>query len=97
MFFNSLLNKYDHGIMTIGGILMKKYIAAGKFKAECLKMMDEVKASGCELVITKHRLPIVRLCPITKDERKLFGALKGSVHIKGDLIKPIEEEWDANH
>ncbi len=75
---------------------MKKYVAAGKFKAQCLKMMDEVKASGCEIVITKHRLPIVKLSPIADDERNLFGALKGGVHIKGDLLKSVDEEWDAD-
>lgn len=75
---------------------MKKYIPAGKFKAECLKLMDEVKASGKEIVITKHRIPIVRLCPIEAKEEKLFGALKGTVHVKGDLLDPIGEEWDAD-
>lgn len=75
---------------------MKKYIAAGKFKAECLKMMDEVKASGHEIIITKHRMPIVKLCPIAEKEQKLFGALKGSVHIQDDLLQPIDEEWDAD-
>ena len=59
-------------------------------------MMDEVKASGQEIVITKHRIPIVKLCPIAEKEEKLFGALKGSVHVKGDLLEPIDEEWDAN-
>ena len=75
---------------------MKRYIAAGKFKTECLKMMDDVKISGQEIVITKHRVPIVKLCPILNKENKLFGALKGTVHIKGDLLEPLEEEWNAD-
>jgi antitoxin (DNA-binding transcriptional repressor) of toxin-antitoxin stability system len=91
-----ILKKYDYGITTIRGIFMKRYIAAGKFKTECLKMMDEVKASGQEIVITKHRIPIVKLCPIANKENKLFGALKDSVHVKGDLLKPLNEEWNAD-
>lgn len=45
---------------------MKRYVAAGKFKAECLKVMDDVKISGQEIVIIKHRIPIVKLCSIAE-------------------------------
>ena len=74
-----------------------KYIQAGKFKAECLRIMDEVQASGKEIVITKRRVPIAKLSPIEKRERKLFGAMRGSIHIREDLISPIDEAWNADN
>jgi len=82
--------------MTIGGITMKKVMQAGQFKAQCLKVMDEVKITGQELVITKHHVPIVRLCPIKKNEKSLFGRMKGTVHIHGDITQSIDEIWDAD-
>lgn len=75
---------------------MKDYMQAGKFKAECLKVMDRVSRTKRRVVITKHRKPIVQIVPIEK-ESSLFGILRGTVHVKGDLIAPIGEEWDANH
>lgn len=70
---------------------------AGKFKAECLRVMDAVQATGKEVVITKRRVPIVRLTPIKKEKNSLFGAMRGTIHIKGDLIAPIGEKWDADN
>lgn len=76
---------------------MERVVQAGKFKAQCLQMMDDVKSSGKELIITKHNIPIVKLCPIKKKDTALFGKMQGSVSIKGNILQPIGEEWDANH
>jgi len=75
---------------------MKRYIAAGKFKAECLHLMEEVNQKHTEYIITKRRVPIAKLSPISRPDFSLFGCMKGTVHIKGDIISPIDEEWDAN-
>ena len=48
-----------------------------------------------ELIITKHGTPIAKLVPIEEGPIDLYGALKGSVKIKGDIIAPIDERWDA--
>lgn len=70
-------------------------IGAGDFKAKCLKLLDEVAATRQPLIITKHGKPVARLMPMppTKDP---FGALAGSVLYEGDIISPIDVEWDAN-
>ena len=76
---------------------MKRTIPAGKFKAECLKIMDEVKRTKQSLIITKRNHPVAILSPIEeKKETPLFGFMKGTMHIKGDIIKPIEEKWNAD-
>lgn len=76
---------------------MKQIVQAGKFKAECLRFMEEVKSKGVEFIITKRNIPIAKLSPIEKRDTALFGKMKGTVHVKGDLIAPIGEEWDAAH
>lgn len=74
---------------------MKRIIQAGVFKAKCLKIMDEVQNKKQTVIITKRKTPIVKLVPIEEEEQSLFGKMKGTVHIKGDIIQPIGEDWDA--
>jgi antitoxin (DNA-binding transcriptional repressor) of toxin-antitoxin stability system len=62
---------------------------------ECLKLMDEVARTGRPVVITKHGKPIAQLVPIPAQSRSLFGYMKNTVQIKGDVISPVDEEWSA--
>ena len=71
-------------------------IPAGEFKAKCLKLMDQVRESGQEIVITKRGKPVAKLVPLEPKERPpLFGCMKGTFEITGDIISPIDVEWDA--
>jgi len=68
---------------------------ASEFKARCLKLMDEVAETGQPIVILKHGKPVSQLSPYVKKPDTLFGALKGSVRIKGDITAPIGVKWKA--
>ena len=70
-------------------------IPAAVFKAECLKLMDEVARTGQPVVITKHGKPVAQLVPIPAQSRSLFGYMKNTVQIKGDVIAPVDEEWSV--
>lgn len=72
-----------------------KTIKASDFKARCLRLMDEVDKTGEAIVITKNGRPISKLVPIHSRPAKLFGALQGTVKIRGDIIGPIDVEWEA--
>ncbi len=74
---------------------MEKTIAAGQFKAQCLQLMDDVRDKHLTLVITKHGTPIAKLVPIEEQVASLYGAMKGTVKIRGDIIAPIDENWDV--
>ena len=69
-------------------------IAAGDFKARCLKLLDEVAETREPLVITKHGKAVAKLVPMPP-ERDLFGALAGSVLVESDLIAPLDNDWEA--
>jgi len=72
-------------------------IAAGKFKAECLKLMDTVNQNKESIVITKYGKPVAKLVPYQNDEKPLlFGYLKGTVTEQGDIISAIDEVWEAD-
>lgn len=66
---------------------------AGRFKAQCLELMDRVRAQGAEIVITKHGEPVAKLVPVAPPQvTSGFGCMKGTVTILGDIISPIEGE-----
>lgn len=70
---------------------------AGEFKAKCLKLMDKVQELHEEIIITKFGRPVAKLVPVEEEkERPLFGCLKGSVEIKGDIVAPTGEKWNAD-
>lgn len=70
-------------------------IKASEFKAKCLQLMDEVAATGDELVITKHGKPISKLTPYSEPTQSLFGRHRKTLRIRGDILEPIDEVWDA--
>lgn len=75
---------------------MDEEMKAGQFKAECLKLMEKVRKTRRKIIITKRNVPVAKLVPIDEKEEKAFGKLKGSIRIKGALIDPIEEVWNAD-
>jgi prevent-host-death family protein len=70
-------------------------IKASEFKAKCLALMDEVASTGERVVITKNGEPIAELGPHKKKAKSPFGVLKDELIITGDIISPIDVEWDA--
>ena len=72
-------------------------IAAGEFKAKCLKLMDRIKKNHEEIIITKYGKPIAKLIPFTeKPAKSMFGCMKGTIEITGDIVSPLDIKWDAN-
>ncbi len=72
-----------------------RIIKASEFKAKCLKIMDEVADTGEAVLITKNGVPISQLIPARRRPETLFGALKGSASINGDIVSPVDTSWDA--
>lgn len=70
-------------------------IPAAVFKAECLKLMDEVARTGQPVVITKHGKPVAQLAPVPAEPKSLFGYMKSTVTITRDIVAPIDESWSA--
>jgi len=73
---------------------MPSMIAAGEFKAKCLKLLDEVAETRETIVITKHGKPVAQVVPMPA-EKNIIGAMRGSVLWEGDIISPIDVEWEA--
>ena len=73
---------------------MDKKLPAGLFKAQSLKLLDEVARKRTTLLITKRGRPVARVVPIEPEEKE--KSLLGSVVRAKDLVSPIEVRWAAD-
>jgi prevent-host-death family protein len=74
---------------------MSRMIKVSEFQAKCLALLDEVERTGDRLVITKNGKPIAEVGPHNPQKRSPLGIWKGKITIKGDIISPIDVEWEA--
>ena len=66
-------------------------MAAGKFKAQCLAVMDEVQAKREPVTITKHGKPVAKVVPLDlpEEEDPLEVFRYPGLMIVGDLLSPL--------
>ncbi len=71
-----------------------KEFAVSDFKARCLKLVDNLPANG--IILTKRGKPIARVIPMKGESpfHTLYGSMKDSIEVIGDLVS-TGEEWDA--
>lgn len=74
-----------------------KTMAAGEFKARCLKVMDQVSLTRAPVVITKRGKPIAKLVPADEAPAWVPGRLAGRIEILGDIVAPVipPEDWEG--
>ncbi|MBV8119060.1 MAG: type II toxin-antitoxin system Phd/YefM family antitoxin [Alphaproteobacteria bacterium] len=74
-----------------------KHIPAANFKAECLRLLDEVANTRRPIIVTKRGKPVAKLVPIDQDAIDIFGRMAGTITICGDIISPIEDlDWTGD-
>lgn len=77
-------------------IAKANYIGAGLFKTHCLQLIDQVNKTRVPLVITKHGKPLAKLSPFDEKPPSLFGCMKGTVVIHGNIMESTGEVWEAD-
>jgi len=73
-------------------------ISISKFKANALRLLAQVKATGRSLSVTKRGIVIAHIVPPLEEEspRLSAGVLKGTVLQEGDLITPLDiNDWNV--
>ena len=70
-----------------------RVVKASEFKATCLRLMDEVAASGEEIIITKRGRPVSRLAPYREKSKMTFGRNRKNIRSHGDTVAPMPPEW----
>ena len=54
------------------------------------------KKEGGKSLLQNTKFLSLKLFLLKKKEQSLFGKMKGKGHIKGDIIQPIDEVWNAD-
>ncbi len=70
-----------------------RIVKASEFKAKCLKLMDEVAATGDTITVTKNGRPVVEVRAVERPRKSLYGRNRGRIQIVGDL-DDYEMEWE---
>ena len=78
------------GIQLPSGV---RVVKASEFKAKCLQLMDEVAASGEEIIITKRGRPVSRLAPYREKSKLEFGRNRDNIRSQGDIVEPMPADW----
>ena len=73
-----------------------KTLAVGKFKAQCLALINHVAQSHEPIIITKYGKPMVKVVPIDRKKDNNEKPLKNAATFIGDIISPIDEDWEAS-
>lgn len=76
-----------------------KTVAATQFKAECLRLIDEMQKDGEPVTVTRRGRPVAVLSPVAPINRpSLIGCMEGSVTGYDDPFSPAADpsEWSAN-
>ena len=73
-------------------------VAISEFKAKCLALLEQVRATKKPIRITRFGKPVAEVIPPTAvmDREKWLGSLKNTTRITGDIISPAvdEDEWE---
>ena len=89
---------FDDNLVTIqyGHEDIAMESSAAQFKGKCLRLMDEIARTREPIVITKRGRAVAKLVPVEPDRQKrLFGCMAGTVVSEGDIMAPLDVEWEA--
>ena len=72
-----------------------KQMRASAFKAKCLKVMDDIQATGEPVTVTKRGKPVVKVIPVESEKDDIFGFMAGKAEIVGDIESPVVplQDW----
>jgi prevent-host-death family protein len=72
-------------------------VRASEFRAHCLRLIDEVVATGKSVLITQRGRPVARLVPVEMATEALGGIWKGRGKTLGEIVDlDTSSEWDAS-
>lgn len=87
---------------------MSKTVAAAEFEAHSLELLEEVAKRQEELVVFENGKPLVKVVPMSWQRsggeqpgdaaprrHRTLEELRGSITILGDIVEPLDVEWDV--
>jgi len=73
-----------------------RQIPVTQFKAQCLRLLDQVSKSGQPLVITKRGKPLAKVTRAVTERRPLMGRMRGTAEEVGDFVYfDTSADWEC--
>jgi prevent-host-death family protein len=75
----------------------KSTVGSAEFKARCLELIDRVKETRAEFIVTRHGRPVARLVPIDADRpMSPLGCMRGTVLAYDRPFDPVPATWSID-
>ena len=75
----------------------KSRVGAAEFKARCLELIDQVKESRAEYVVTRHGEPVAQLVPVDAPAAESpLGVMRGTVLKYDRPFEPVPATWSVD-
>ena len=70
-------------------------IAISKFKATCLAVLDDVRRTRKPVRVTRFGQPMADIVPpADAPKQRIFGGMRDSMEIVGDITQPLFKPWN---
>ena len=71
-------------------------VIASELKARCSEVIERVRSERRAVTVTKRGKPVARIVPFELPEAKsLAGFARGRLTVIGDLLAPLDVEWET--
>ena len=78
---------------------MNQTVPISKFKATCLRLLDDVNKTGRPLLVTRNGEPIALVSPPPPPPKSdnWIGFMRDTIEITGDVVTPASDEnqWEV--
>ena len=75
----------------------KSRVGSAEFKARCLELIDQVKESRAQYVVTRHGEPVAKLVPVDAPAPvSPLGVMRGTVLKYDGPFDPIPAAWSLD-
>jgi prevent-host-death family protein len=71
-------------------------VTATELKVRCAEVLERVIVEHRTVTVTRRGKPVARIMPIADEPAgSLVGYARGGVTVTGDLLAPLDVEWEA--
>jgi antitoxin (DNA-binding transcriptional repressor) of toxin-antitoxin stability system len=76
---------------------MGRMVGIAEFKAKAERLLHQMEQDGEPIELTRRGKVVGVLSPPPRqlDSDSVFGSMKGTVTVHGDLDEPLEPDWEA--
>ena len=77
--------------------LTRTKVGSADFKARCLELIDRVKESRAEYIVTRHGKPVAKLVPVDDEKpTSMVGCMRGTVLKYERPFDPVPGVWSID-